>query len=97
MCNCWMQGAIVMQSELNENHEVIILPITVGFDTDDAWSMLEVAKTAYEEWFAADDTENPTAYYDAIGSYIEYKLREAGWIENEDYYMFFGDGWEAES
>lgn len=84
--------AVELTSCMNPGHEVYIIPVSqVHFD-----DIRKIADEAYEEWFSADEVTNPTAYYDAIGSYISYMLWQYGYKENEDYLMDFGTGWNAD-
>lgn len=92
MSNSYFARSIVLYSDMNPRHEVYLIPLDVE-KTDE---IQQIAGDAYDEWFAADETTNPDAYYDAIGSYIEYKLKEAGYIEDVDYIMAFGPGWDEE-
>ena len=73
--------AIELSSDMNPDHEVYIIPFSqIRFD-----DIRKIAAEAYEEWFSADDVTNPTAYYDAIGSYISYMLLRYGYTEDVDY------------
>lgn len=84
--------AIELSSDMNPDHEVYVIPFSqMRFD-----DIRKIAAEAYDEWFSADDVTNPTAYYDAIGSYISYMLLRYGYTEDVDYCMNFGSGWNAD-
>ena len=89
--NSYVDTVIVLYSDMNPGDEIYIIPN----DYEKAEDIRRIADAAYGEWYSADD-ENSNAWYDAIGSYVESKLREAGYVENENYLMFFGPGFETE-
>lgn len=86
--NSYVDAVIVLYSDMNPGDEIYIVPA----DHEKFEDIQRVADAAYGEWYAADADSD--AYYDAIGSYVESKLRKAGYTENEDYLMFFGPGFE---
>lgn len=86
--NSYADTVLVLFSDMNPGDEIYIIPK----DHEKFNDIREVADAAYGEWYAADTDDN--AYYDAIGSYVESKLREAGFKETEDYLMFFGPGFD---
>lgn len=89
--NSYTDTVLVLFSDMNPGDEIYIIPN----DHEKLDDIRKVADAAYGEWYAAD-SEDSDAYYDAIGSYVEAKLREAGFKENKDYLMFFGPGFEAD-
>lgn len=89
--NSYTDTVLVLFSDMNPGDEIYIIPS----DHEKFDDIRKVADAAYGEWYGADD-ENTAAWYDAIGSYVESKLRDAGYVENEDYLMFFGPGFDAE-
>ena len=86
-----MAQVIELYSTMNSGHEVYIAPN----DPDHYNEIEKVATEAYDHWFSVNDEDDP-AYYDAIGTYIANKLEEAGFYEDEDYTMEFGEGWDAD-
>lgn len=89
--NSYTDTVLVLFSDMNPGDEIYIIPN----DHEKFDDIRKVADAAYGEWYAAD-SEDSDAYYDAIGSYVEAKLCEAGFKENEDYLMFFGPGFETD-
>lgn len=93
-----MTGTIILQSGLNSDMEIVIVPFFS--DLDNILDLNFWAYIYYQRWLGGGDEilEDTVRRQISmpIGDYIQEKLKKHGYVHNQNYEMFFSANWDKE-